>query len=93
MTGTGGATTAELAPEPALRAWVGDRLPGEGPFTIRRATKGLSNEMFLLARSGHHWMLRRPPRTVTALSVDVPTSPDLRCCGPALRTATPTGAH
>ena len=71
MTGTGGATTderiaAELAPEPALRAWVGDRLPGEGPFTIRRTTKGLSNEMFLLARSGHHWMLRRPPRTVNA---------------------------
>jgi aminoglycoside phosphotransferase (APT) family kinase protein len=51
-----------LAPEPAVRAWIGDRLPGEGPFRMKRVTTGHSNELFSLERDGHRFVLRRPPR-------------------------------
>jgi len=58
--------TEALVPEAALRAWVGDRLAGQGPFTVERVTAGRSNELFVLARGGGRWMLRRPPRVANA---------------------------
>lgn len=54
--------TERLVPESALRDWIGDRLPGEGPFVVERVTTGSSNEMFRLERCGHRALLRRPPR-------------------------------
>lgn len=56
-------------PEPVLRAWIGDRLPGEGPFRIRRVGSGPADETFAIARSGRQWMLRRPARVA-----DVPAA-------------------
>jgi len=56
------ALTRELVPEPALRAWIGERLPGSGPFEVVRVTTGQSNEIFALERAGQRWLLRRPPR-------------------------------
>lgn len=56
--------TEQLAPEPRIRAWIGDRLPGSGPFTVTRVTSGDSNEIFRLERDGGRWLLRRPPRVV-----------------------------
>ena len=32
------ALTERLVPEAPLRAWIGQRLPGSGPFTVRRIT-------------------------------------------------------
>ena len=46
----------------ALESWIGDRLPGEGPLTTARITTGASNEMFILSRDGHEWVLRCPPQ-------------------------------
>lgn len=56
------ALTARLVDEPSLRAWIGDRLPGDGPFAVRRVSTGQSNENFALERDGQRWLLRRPPR-------------------------------
>lgn len=51
-----------LLPEPDFRRWVGDQLPGDGPFTVVRVTSGLSNELFRISRSGWSAVVRRPPR-------------------------------
>jgi aminoglycoside phosphotransferase (APT) family kinase protein len=51
-----------LCPPGPLTDWIGDRLPGEGTFLVRRVTSGMSNELFRIERSGHVWILRRPPR-------------------------------
>ena len=45
-----------------LGDYLDDRLPGEGPFSVDRHLAGHSNETFRIARSGHTWILRRPPR-------------------------------
>lgn len=58
--------TGLLVPEEPLRRWVGDRLPGHGPFDIERVTTGHSNELFAMRRGGRVWLLRRPPRTPLA---------------------------
>jgi aminoglycoside phosphotransferase (APT) family kinase protein len=58
--------TDRLMPEPALRDWVGDRLPGTGPFVVRRGTSGHSNEIFSIERDGQRWLARRPPRVANA---------------------------
>lgn len=58
--------TELLVPEEALRRWIGDSLPGEGPFSLTRVTTGHSNELFALERGGHSWLLRRPPRVANA---------------------------
>jgi aminoglycoside phosphotransferase (APT) family kinase protein len=60
------AALADLVPERALRAWVGDRLPGEGELAMERLTAGLSNEMVKISRGGASWVLRRPPRVANA---------------------------
>lgn len=54
----------------ALERWAGDRLPGDGPFAVRRISTGASNEIFLLERGDGRWVLRRPPpgRAATTLS-------------------------
>jgi aminoglycoside phosphotransferase (APT) family kinase protein len=46
----------------ALGRFLDDRLPGSGPFTFERHRAGHSNETFFVRRSGHEWVLRRPPR-------------------------------
>jgi len=46
----------------ALSSWLDGRLPGEGEFEVERHQAGHSNETFFLRRSGHEWVLRRPPR-------------------------------
>ncbi len=51
-----------LCPEPPLRRYLDGILPGDGPFSVRRITSGLSNELFALERGGGRWVLRRPPR-------------------------------
>jgi len=53
--------TEQLVDPVALERWVGDRLPGSGPFALNRITLGASNEMFEVARGGLRWILRRPP--------------------------------
>lgn len=58
---------AEDAKEPlvdpeALFRFLDDRVPGEGPFVVERHLAGHSNETFFVRRSGHEWVLRRPPR-------------------------------
>jgi aminoglycoside phosphotransferase (APT) family kinase protein len=60
------ALTRTLVAEPPLRRWIGDRLPGDGPFGIERVTSGHSNEIFRLSRSGSSCLLRRPPRVPNA---------------------------
>ena len=46
----------------ALTAYAGDRLPGDGPLEVERlADAGHSNLTFVVRRSGHEWILRRPP--------------------------------
>jgi aminoglycoside phosphotransferase (APT) family kinase protein len=54
---------AELPDVSALGEWIGDRLPGEGPFTLRRfgQESGMANALYVLGRDGHEWVLRRPP--------------------------------
>jgi aminoglycoside phosphotransferase (APT) family kinase protein len=49
----------------ALERWIGDRLPGDGPFAVRRISTGASNEIFELERADEKWVLRRPPRSRT----------------------------
>jgi aminoglycoside phosphotransferase (APT) family kinase protein len=46
----------------ALTRYLDRRLPGEGPFEVERHLAGHSNETFFIRRSGHEWVLRRPPR-------------------------------
>lgn len=55
-------TLPPLIDEAALEAYLGDRLPGEGPIRVERHQAGHSNETFFLARDGSGWVLRRPPR-------------------------------
>jgi aminoglycoside phosphotransferase (APT) family kinase protein len=45
-----------------LLVWLDEHLPGAGPFTMQRISTGASNEIFAVGRSGHRWVLRRPPR-------------------------------
>jgi aminoglycoside phosphotransferase (APT) family kinase protein len=45
-----------------LDDWLGDRVPGRGsPLQARRMSEGASNEIFLVRRGDHEWILRRPP--------------------------------
>jgi hypothetical protein len=48
--------------EPSLRPWVGHRLAGTGSFRVARITSGLCNELFLIQRGGHGWVVRQAPR-------------------------------
>ena len=66
MTSSAPSDARGLVDEPALRSWVGDRLPGEGAFEVERVTSGQSNEIFQLRRGGGRWLLRRPPRVGNA---------------------------
>jgi aminoglycoside phosphotransferase (APT) family kinase protein len=54
---------AELPNAGALAEWVGDRLPGTGPFSLQRLGQevGIANALYLIGRDGHQWVLRRPP--------------------------------
>jgi aminoglycoside phosphotransferase (APT) family kinase protein len=56
-------TDAELPDAGALTDWIGDRLPGRGRFSITRMGQeaGIANALYLIARDGHEWVLRRPP--------------------------------
>jgi aminoglycoside phosphotransferase (APT) family kinase protein len=45
----------------ALSRFLDGRLDGRGPFEIERYRAGHSNETFFVRRSGHEWVLRRPP--------------------------------
>jgi aminoglycoside phosphotransferase (APT) family kinase protein len=45
----------------ALSGYLDDRLPGRGSFEVERHRAGHSNETFFVGRSGHRWVLRRPP--------------------------------
>jgi aminoglycoside phosphotransferase (APT) family kinase protein len=60
-TPAGGLDRPLADPEP-LSAYLNDRLPGDGMFEVERHKAGHSNETFFLRRSGHEWVLRRPPR-------------------------------
>ncbi|HEX9774127.1 MAG TPA: phosphotransferase family protein [Actinomycetota bacterium] len=87
----------EQAAGEALARFVGDALPGEGPFRLERLTTGASNWMYLMRRDGGAWVLRRPPdrrtdrryiarefrmlRALAATEVPVPT-PLLLCEDP-----------
>ena len=51
-----------LVDEESLARFLGDRVPGEGSFEVERHQAGHSNETFFVRRSGHEWVLRRPPR-------------------------------
>ncbi|MGH2675800.1 MAG: phosphotransferase family protein, partial [Actinomycetota bacterium] len=53
--------TSLVDPE-ALSGFLDGRLPGHGPFEVERHRAGHSNETFFIGRSGHEWVLRRPPR-------------------------------
>jgi aminoglycoside phosphotransferase (APT) family kinase protein len=46
----------------ALSRFLDDKVPGSGSFTVERHQAGHSNETFFVSRSGHSWVLRRPPR-------------------------------
>ena len=45
----------------ALWRYLDGRLEGEGSFELERHRAGHSNETFFVRRSGHEWVLRRPP--------------------------------
>ena len=53
----------ELPDVDALTDWVGDQLPGTGPFSLQRMGQeaGIANALYLIGRGGHQWVLRRPP--------------------------------
>jgi aminoglycoside phosphotransferase (APT) family kinase protein len=58
--------------EQRLRDWLDTALPGPGEWEITRISTGASNEIFAVARDGHRWVLRRPPRAkVSASAHDV----------------------
>lgn len=47
-----------------IDAWIGDRLPGRGTaLTAQRlgAGTGIANDLYLVRRGEHAWVLRRPP--------------------------------
>ena len=46
----------------ALSRYLDDKVPGDGTFSVERHQAGHSNETFFVGRSGHQWVLRRPPR-------------------------------
>lgn len=46
----------------SLGRFLDDRVTGDGPFEVERHRAGHSNETFFVRRSGHEWVLRRPPR-------------------------------
>jgi aminoglycoside phosphotransferase (APT) family kinase protein len=50
-----------LADPDALSRFLDEALPGAGPFDVERHRAGHSNETFFVRRSGHEWVLRRPP--------------------------------
>jgi aminoglycoside phosphotransferase (APT) family kinase protein len=56
----------------ALGRFLDRRLSGEGPFEVERHQAGHSNETFFIRRSGHEWVLRRPP-----LGAFLPTAHDV----------------
>ena len=58
-----GVSTGATMPDGiALAEWVGDRLPGTGPFVSRRiGDAGVANLLYVIGRDGHEWVLRRPP--------------------------------
>jgi aminoglycoside phosphotransferase (APT) family kinase protein len=56
------AVVGPLVDPEALTAYLNESLPGEGPFKLERHQAGHSNETFFVRRSGHEWVLRRPPR-------------------------------
>ncbi|MGZ5362661.1 MAG: phosphotransferase family protein, partial [Mycobacterium sp.] len=44
--------------------WIGERLPGAGErFSAKRlgTATGIANELYLIERGAHRWVLRRPP--------------------------------
>lgn len=56
---------ADLLNLPALQDWIDAQagIPGSGPVTsITRLTGGSQNNIFLMARTGGAFVLRRPPR-------------------------------
>jgi aminoglycoside phosphotransferase (APT) family kinase protein len=55
---------AEQLDTDALAAWIGDRLDGAGhPLVADRmgAATGIANELYLVQRGEHRWVLRMPP--------------------------------
>ena len=54
-------TAPRLLDPEALGRYLDDRLPGTGSFEVERHRAGHSNETFFVRRSGHAWVLRRPP--------------------------------
>ena len=46
----------------ALFRFLDGHIPGAGALELERHREGHSNETFFLRRSGHEWVLRRPPR-------------------------------
>jgi aminoglycoside phosphotransferase (APT) family kinase protein len=64
--------TTPLVDAEALSTYLGDKLPGQGPFQVVRHQAGHSNETFFIRRSGHEWVLRRPP-----LGAFLPTAHDV----------------
>lgn len=65
------ASEQHALPVEQLTEWVGDRLPGAGvPFAAHRIGMdvGVANMLFALRRSGHTFVLRRPPLVKNAPS-------------------------
>lgn len=54
--------TTPLVDAEALTRFLDGKLPGQGPLEVERHQAGHSNETFFIRRSGHEWVLRRPPR-------------------------------
>lgn len=46
----------------ALSRFLDGKVAGTGQFEVQRIRAGHSNETFFVRRSGHEWVLRRPPR-------------------------------
>jgi aminoglycoside phosphotransferase (APT) family kinase protein len=46
----------------ALSRYLDDKVSGIGDVEVERYQAGHSNETFFVRRSGHEWVLRRPPR-------------------------------
>ena len=55
-------TLPPLVDEVALRAFLDDKVPGEGELVVERHQSGHSNETFFVTRGAARWVLRRPPR-------------------------------
>ncbi|HVE64754.1 MAG TPA: phosphotransferase family protein [Mycobacteriales bacterium] len=57
----------QLVDAAALTAYVGDRLPGDGPLEVEHLAAGHSNLTYVVRRqsaggAAREWILRRPPR-------------------------------